>query len=439
MSFIKGVLITVTSKFFLVGIGTIINIIIARMLGPTGKGIYTLAILIVSMLFAFGNLGITSSVIYFTGKNKYELKQIASNVWTIGLIVGVVLSLIIIIVVNNFHIPFFKGVPVLYINIAVLCLPFLFIGSYLSSILLGKQKIWLYNLRQIIEKISFLIIFLFLLLIPNADIILNALMAYIISVIISCTLAVVFVSKMTKIGILLQRSFVSVVTKYGLKVYFGNLMLFSEKKVDVFILNFFLNPAMVGYYSLATGLAEFLTHIPQAASVVLFPKVAASSKTATKEYTPKVCRHIFFVTVLGSIAMGLCSETIIRVVYGKTFIPAIPVVWVFLPGMVFFACSRVILSDLMGRGKPKYSAIASFISASSSLSFNFLLIPIWGMFGAAIASVLSYFLMLTVLLVFYLRISGNRLIDMVMFNRDDWMLYVNLVKKILPTRYYAKN
>ena len=145
------------------------------------------------------------------------------------------------------------------------------------------------------------------------------------------------------------------------------------------------------------------------------------------------------VTVLGSLVMGLCSETIIRVVYGKEFIPAIPVVWVFLPGMVFFACSRVILSDLMGRGKPKYSSIASFISASSSLSFNFLLIPVWGMFGAAVASVLSYFLMMVILLVFYLRISGNRLIDMIMFNRDDWMIYVNMVKKILPKRYYAKN
>jgi len=92
--------------------GTIINIIIARTLGPTGKGIYVLVILVTSMLFTFGNLGITSSVIYFTGKKSYELKQIVSNVLSIGLIMGTVLSLLVILVVNNFYIPFLKGIPI---------------------------------------------------------------------------------------------------------------------------------------------------------------------------------------------------------------------------------------------------------------------------------------------------------------------------------------
>jgi len=438
MSFVKSVFITLTSKIFLLFMGIIINIIIARTLGPTGKGIYVLVILVTSMLFTFGNLGITSSVIYFTGKKSYELKQIVSNVLSIGLIMGTVLSLLVILVVNNFYIPFLKGIPIVYINLASLSLPFLFVGSYFSSILLGTQKIWLFNLRQVIEKISFLVMFLSFLLISN-KIILNALTAYIISVIISCILAIVFVSKMTKIRLSIQRAFISAVTKYGLKVYFGNLMLFSEKKIDVFIINFFLNTTMVGYYSLATGLAEFLMFVPQAASLMLFPKISLSSKIEAKDYTPKVFRHVLLITIISCIAMGLCSSVIIKVVYGKAFMPSLPVVWVFLPGMIFFAGSRILLSDLMGRGKPKYSSIASFISAVSSLGFNFLLIPIYGMFGAAIASVLSYFLMMTVLLVFYLRISGNNLIDMFKFNREDLLLYVGLVKRIISKRKNAKD
>ncbi|MFH1898235.1 MAG: oligosaccharide flippase family protein [Candidatus Desantisbacteria bacterium] len=431
MSFIKNVFITVTSKFFILIMSTIINIMIARMLGPTGKGICTLVLLVSSTLFTFGNLGITSSVVYFVGKKKYSLKQIVSNVWVIGLIIGIALSLTTIVVVNNFYIPFLKGIPVLYTNIIVLALPILFIGSYLSSILLGKQKIWLFNLKEIIERFSFLLIFLLLLLIPNAEIIINTLIAFISSSVISCILVIVFVSKMTEIGILLQYNFFSDVTKYGLRVYFSNLMLFSEKKMDIFFVNFFLNSAMVGYYSLATGLAEFLMHVPKSVSVVLFPKIASISKIDAKDYTPKVCRHVLFITILSCIMLGLCSSTIIKVVYGNAFIPAIPVVWVFLPGMVFSACSRVILSDLMGRGKPKYSSIASFTGTCSSIGLNFLLIPIYGMIGAAIASVLSYFLMMVVLLVFYLRISGNKLIDMVKFDRDDLMLYVMIIKKMI--------
>ncbi len=430
MSFVKNVFVSISTKIFLFLFGTVLNIIMARMLGPEGKGIYTLTLLVGSTLFMIGNLGLTSSVIYFTGKGKYELKIITSNVLTLGLITGSILSLITILVIYNFHIPFLKGVDPLFIATIALSTPIVLVSSCLDSVLLGKQKIIDSNLIRIIEKITILLIF-FIFFIFSKSWIMNAIISNVAASIVAAIVGLFLVSKMTKIVLGIQRIVISDISKFGLKVYLTNMMVFGERKLDVFMLNFFLNPAAVGYYALATGLAEFLRYIPQATISVLYPKIASSSKKDIKEYTPKVCRHIIFLTIVGCLLMGSLAEIIIKFVYGKAFLPALPVFWVFLPGMVFFAITKVLLIDLLGRGRPMVTTVASFIGIFSSILFNILLIPKWGMFGAAAAGVISYFLITIVLFVFYLRISGNKLIDMVIFTRDDFRVYLNIIKGIL--------
>ncbi|MDI6780492.1 MAG: flippase [bacterium] len=433
MSFIKTVFVLLGTKVFLFLLSTIINIILARMLGPEGKGIYTLTVLVGSTLFMIGNLGLTSSIIYFTGKEKYELKVIVGNVLTIGLVTGAVLSLIIIWVAYNFHIPFLKGVDPLFISIMALSTPIVLARSYLNSVSVGKGQIIFCNWLNVIERGTILLAF-FTLFIFSRSLIVNAIISNIVAAIVTGMISLFFVSKMTKIVLGIQRTVIVAISKFGLKVYFTNMMLFGERKLDVFILNFFLNPAAVGYYTLATGLAEFLRYIPQMASAALYPKIASSSKKDIKEYTPKVCRHIIFLTILGCLVMGLLGEPIIKFVYGKAFLPALPVFWVFLPGMVFFAITKVLLSDLLGRGRPMVTTVASSIGIFSSVFFNFLLIPRWGMFGAAAAGVISYFLTAIILFIFYLRISKNSWVDMLVFTKDDFRVYLNIIKGILVRR-----
>jgi O-antigen/teichoic acid export membrane protein len=430
MSFVKNVFVSISTKVFLFLFSTVLNIIMARMLGPEGKGIYTLTLLAGSTLFMIGNLGLTSSVIYFTSKGKYELRIITSNVLTLGLITGSILSLITILVIYNFHIPFLKGVDPLFIATIALSTPIVLVSSYLDSVLLGKQKIIDSNLIHIIEKSTIFFIF-FIFFIFSKSWIMNAIISHVAASIVAAIVGLFLVSKMTKIVLGIQRIVISDISKFGLKVYLTNMMVFGERKLDVFMLNFFLNPASVGYYTLATGLAEFLRYIPQATISVLYPKIASSSKKDIKEYTPKVCRHIIFLTIVGCLLMGSLAEIIIKFVYGKAFLPALPVFWVFLPGMVFFAITKVLLIDLLGRGRPMVTTVASFIGIFSSILLNFLLIPRYGMFGAAAAGVISYFLITMVLFIFYLKISGNKLIDMVIFTRDDFRVYLNIIKGIL--------
>src|SRR4030043_446600 len=78
-NFTRNTLITFITKclYLLTGVG--ISVFIARTLGVEGKGIYSLAVLLPTLLVVFANLGIGSASVYFTAKNKYPIKEIISS------------------------------------------------------------------------------------------------------------------------------------------------------------------------------------------------------------------------------------------------------------------------------------------------------------------------------------------------------------------------
>jgi O-antigen/teichoic acid export membrane protein len=58
---------------------------------------------------------------------------------------------------------------------------------------------------------------------------------------------------------------------FGVRGQVGNIATLFNYRLDVFIVNYFLNPAQVGLYALGVVVSEGLWQIPRAAAVALFP------------------------------------------------------------------------------------------------------------------------------------------------------------------------
>ena len=95
--FTKDTLITLIAKVLLLVLGIGTSIIVARVLGPGGKGIYSLAILFPTLLITFTNLGIGPASVYFIGQKKYTSKE----VFGANIIYSVLIS-IFAILFNNY-------------------------------------------------------------------------------------------------------------------------------------------------------------------------------------------------------------------------------------------------------------------------------------------------------------------------------------------------
>jgi O-antigen/teichoic acid export membrane protein len=87
--------------------------------------------------------------------------------------------------------------------------------------------------------------------------------------------------------------------------------------------------------------------------------------------------------------------------------------------VVALSYSKVLFSDLGGRGKPYYGTYASLASLVVTLGLDLVLIPRWGITGAAVGASLGYITNAVCALVFYLRLSGNRLSDVLLVRKSD--------------------
>ncbi|MEA1904876.1 MAG: oligosaccharide flippase family protein [Candidatus Hadarchaeota archaeon] len=93
-SLAKGSAITFLTQVGGFLLAFVASIILARSLGPAGRGAYALAILIASVLAKVGSLGLEAANVYYGASRKEQLRDLISNSIIVALALG--LSLIIL-------------------------------------------------------------------------------------------------------------------------------------------------------------------------------------------------------------------------------------------------------------------------------------------------------------------------------------------------------
>ena len=184
----------------------------------------------------------------------------------------------------------------------------------------------------------------------------------------------------------------------GLRGQAGNVAAFFNYRLDVFLVNYFLDPAHVGLYALGVVISESLWQVPAAAAVTLFPRTARTVGEGASEFTCLILRHVFFISCVTGALLALASPIAVPMLFGARFSPSVAVIWWILPGTIALALAKVASSDLAARHKTGYASVFGIVSLMVTVAFDFLLIPRLGIMGAAIASSAAY-LLNTILLV----------------------------------------
>jgi len=426
--FTKNILITFGTRVFqlLLGIGS--SVIIARMLGPQGRGIYSLAILLPGLLAVFANLGIGPASVFYIGKKKYSPKEIfGTNIIFAGLI-SIFTIIIGLIIVFFFPEKLFPGVPKECLFLALSVIPLQFFSGFAVHILLGLQKIKKYNFIQLIQNFIFLFLIIVFLLGLRFGV-KSAIIAEILSVFVGCAV-LFFQTKKETNGIVfsLNREILRDFFSYGSKVYLGNIFSFLHYRIDMFMVNIFLNPVAVGFYSIAVTLAEKIGLISESTGTILFPQVSSeTNKERLNKFTPLVCRNTLFITMLTAIFLFLIGRWLIILLYSKEFSDSVLPFQILLIGSITISGWRILANDLYGRGKPLLNSYITGISVIINIILNIIFIPKFGISGASWATAISYTVALIMITIVYSRISGNRIVDIIFIKKSDLRYYKNFL------------
>jgi O-antigen/teichoic acid export membrane protein len=427
--FSKNSLITFSTEVlvFIFSFGTLI--ILSRVLGPIGKGIYSLILLIPGLMMTFGSFGIDTANVYFVGSKRYKIQDATSNSLILAILLGFIL---ILIFWGIFQMSFFQNfisfnqIPPLYLWLVVLIIPMPLLSSFFRSILWAKGEIINCNKIRVIENaILFLAVMIFLLIFQQN--IFGAVLSYILSIVGACLLSIFLVKKITKFRLFLNKNLLKDSVIYGGKVYLANSISFLSYRLDMLLIAMFLAPAAVGFYSIAVSMAERLFITSGVLAAVLFTKISSLSDSEATAFTPKIVRHTFFIMIITSLSLAVLATPLIKIIFGQAFLPSVLPLLILLPGIIAFGIGGVLAADLSGRGKPQFAIYSSFVCLIINIVLNILFIPKWGISGAAFASSVAYWADTLIIIWAFLKISKRSLKDVLVIKAQDFQDYLRLI------------
>lgn len=177
---------------------------------------------------------------------------------------------------------------------------------------------------------------------------------------------------------------------FGKYVAGTNLMSMLFHKADVIMLAFFANPVAVALFHFATKIVGY-TELPlNALSQVIYPELSnthRSGKSAELKdaYLAAIIRLLAFVIPI-IIMITLLKEHIVSILSSEGYEKSTTVILILLAGLAFKPFGRVfgLLLDAIGKPKVNFQMLA--FSLCVNVCLNLILIPVWGVTGAAIAT-----------------------------------------------------
>lgn len=404
------------------------SIIIARTLGPEGKGLYSLALMIPTMAVTFVGVGISYSNIYFIGKNKYPIGSIVGNVLFYSLIVGGSVAFFLLILEPLLNSFFLKDVSHIYLYTTLPLIPFLMISENIYYVLLGYRKMVKVSILRLINPLTYLIILVIIYYLFQLSVY-GAIWAYISGHLVCLFLGIYFLIKSGYcIGFTLNKSLYKESFKFGFKQYLGTIFQLLNYRLDMLIIAVLLTSMEVGQYSVSVIIAETIWYIPNSLGQILYPKTASSDTEAANAFTPLVCKTNIILTFIAVLILCGISGIIIPWLFTSEFYPSVMALRLLLPGTFFLGISKVLGNDLTGRGLPQYSTYAALVSLIFTIILDFLLIPHFGINGAALASSISYMISALVITYLFIKTTGVRPLDLLILRAEDIIDYRRVLK-----------
>ncbi|MGC6429209.1 MAG: oligosaccharide flippase family protein [Flavobacteriales bacterium] len=417
--------ITLLRQAFSLLFGLLAVVLIARVLGSDSQGQYTLTILLPTILYTLFNSGISISTVYFIGQNKYSDKIIYSTNIISGLILSLISFFVGVVLILFFKDYFFENTTTVLLLYSLVLIPILFLQRTIQSFFHAKENYEQLNVVALLNQLGLLlfsILFVWYLDLGVAGAVLSFSLSQFLMLVVSCLIMHfrydLFLPKLFSINYLKESLF------FGLKGHFSNVLTFISYRIDILLIAYFIDDMAVGIYSISVLLVERIWLISQSVSSVLFARVSNLTTEIQKtNFTILSSRNTLFLTTIFGLIISLISPWLIITLFGIEYQPSIKPFLYMLPGVVLFSLSKILSNDFVGRGKPQINSYIGLIVALLNVLLNIVLIPKYGVIGAAISTSFCYGIDALIKVIYFSSLYKISLLKFVLVNKADINLY----------------
>jgi O-antigen/teichoic acid export membrane protein len=406
------------------------TVLTARVFGPTGRGELTIATLLATLMVTLGSLGLGSAATYQMARAERAKSVVLGNSVLLGLALGLLLvavgSGVVVFGHKTLH-----GVPASYLLLSMLVVPFALALANIQSVYLGLQRFREYN-RVTVAQAALPLLLIGVALLAFGGGVRAAIIATAVSAALLMLAYLATSSRAIGIRWRPDRGYIKAAFSYGVRVHIGNVLGFLGYRLDVFILDAYKSTAAVGLYSAGVVIAERLWMPSQAVSTALFPRIAEEKdESVRRSITPLIARNTLWLTAVFAALFFVFSNPIVTLLYSSKFGQSAGVLRYLLIGIVAFGPARVLGNDIAARGRPLVNSLIAGLSVALNLGLNLVLIPRYGISGAAWASSVSYSLLFVLTVAFYCRIAKVSVRAVLVPTRKDGEAYLRLFGRLL--------
>ena len=368
--------------------GLFVGIWVARYLGPKQFGLFSYAVAFAALFGSIAKLGLDSIVIRDLVRVPEKRDDYLGTAFWLKLGGAIVMLAVIAFATRFTSNDATTNLYIFIIASGIIFQAFEVVDFYFQSKVLSKF-VSICKLTQLAISSLLKLYLIFI----HADLIWFVL----VSLVDQLTLAVslFFAYRYQKVGSF-YRNFDRTIAKQLLQdswpLIFSGLVIMIYMRIDQVMIKEMLGEKEVGLYSAAVRLSEVWYFIPMIITNSLFPSIVNAKKVSEELYNSRLQR-LYTLMVWGAISIALpmtfLSDWLVTLLYGEAYKAAGQVLMINIWAGAFVFLGVASSKWFISEGLQKYFTINTAFGAVANIFLNLLLIPRYGIYGAAIATVLS--------------------------------------------------
>lgn len=400
--FRTDVALVLGSRVVVVMCGLAQTVIVARALGPTGRGAVAAAISLALILVQVGTFGLPSANPYFLAGTPSLRDRLVANSFWIAIVLGLVLAGVGA-GVRLLAPGALEGLDTVELTLALAILPAGLAVALLQSLLLGAGQMRAYT-GITVAVASFPVVALGIALVTVGLEVKSALGIILATHYLGFAVALQATGAPARVR-RFDRALLSRMVTYSLRAYAATLVAFLVLRLDVLLMNGYYGPRATGVYTVAVALADGLYLLPVAVGSIVFARVARGTD---QQVVGRAVGAVAIIHLLACAASVALAAPVIRGLFGSEFAGATELYYWLAPGVYALGVTTVLSQYFAGRGAP--AVLVGFWAAglSVNIGINLWQLPHEGPYIASLASSVAYGLVLVGHLAYFYR-SGGRI------------------------------
>jgi O-antigen/teichoic acid export membrane protein len=371
--------------------------VLTKYLGPYFYGLWAQIFITVSLVVPLTQLGLSMSYIRYQSSEKdiNNIKDTFFSTILFLLITSIIASILIIIFSDILAISFFQDENAsIYIKITSILIILTSLNVVVTSYFRVFDQNITYALLSVFQTLGQ--IFFFLIFIYFDYGLWGVFLSYIVIRLIITGAALILV--ICQIGVCLPKFLkIKEHLKFGLPLTPNSLIRWITSYSDRVLVLYFLGLSIVGIYSAAYTIGNTVYFLVMPLQFILLPYLAKEFDNNNIAGVEKGLflsqRYFLLISIPSAFGLSVLSVPILTLLTSPDFYSGFIIIPFVSFGAIFLGLFQIFINVTHLVKKTKFNFLIHIIAASVNIALNIILIPIIGILGAAVATLLSYVLM----------------------------------------------